>query len=78
MGITRFSDRWEQLNELYHQAQALPESQVESFCADACGDDDELRHQLKITRKAGDGAQATIILTRVAGRQTVIVVDPAP
>ncbi len=41
-------------------------------------DDDELRHQLKITRKAGDGAQATIILTRVAGRQTVIVVDPSP
>ncbi|WP_240917568.1 hypothetical protein [Phycicoccus sp. HDW14] len=41
-------------------------------------DDDELRRQLKIGRKAGDGAQATVILTRVAGQQTAIVVDPAP
>ncbi|NHA68409.1 class I SAM-dependent methyltransferase [Phycicoccus flavus] len=40
-------------------------------------DDDELRRQLRIGRKAGDGAQATVVLTRVAGRQTVLVVDPA-
>ena len=40
-------------------------------------DDDELRRQLRIGRKAGDGAQATVILTRVAGQQVVLVVDPA-
>ncbi len=40
-------------------------------------DDDGLRRQLKIGRKAGDGAQAMIILTRLAGRQVVLVVDPA-
>lgn len=40
-------------------------------------DDDELRRELRIGRKAGDGAQATVILTRVAGRQTVLVVEPA-
>ena len=40
-------------------------------------DDDELRRQLRIGRKAGDGAQATVILTRVAGEQVVLVVDPA-
>ncbi len=39
-------------------------------------DDDELRRQLKIGRKAGDGAQATVILTRVAGSPVVLVVDP--
>jgi hypothetical protein len=39
-------------------------------------DDDELRRQLKIGRKAGGGAQATVILTRVAGQQAVLVVDP--
>ncbi len=39
-------------------------------------DDDELRRQLRIGRKAGDGAQATVILTRVAGQQTAIIVDP--
>ena len=39
-------------------------------------DDDELRRQLRIGRKAGDGAQATVVLTRVAGRQTAIVVEP--
>ncbi|MGB7818163.1 MAG: class I SAM-dependent methyltransferase, partial [Ornithinibacter sp.] len=40
-------------------------------------DDDALRRQLRIGRKAGDGAQATIILTRLGGRQVVLVVDPA-
>lgn len=40
-------------------------------------DDDELRRQLRIGRKAGDGAQATVILTRVAGQQVVLVVEPA-
>ena len=39
-------------------------------------DDDELRRQLRIGRKAGDGAQATVVLTRVAGQQVVLVVDP--
>lgn len=39
-------------------------------------DDDELRRQLKIGRGAGDGAQATVVLTRVAGQQTAIVVEP--
>ena len=39
-------------------------------------DDDELRRQLRIGRKAGDGAQATVILTRVAGQQVALVVDP--
>ena len=39
-------------------------------------DDDELRRQLRIGRKAGDGAQATVILTRVAGQQAVLVVEP--
>ena len=40
-------------------------------------DDDELRRQLRIGRKAGSGRQATVILTRVAGQQAVLVVDPA-
>ena len=40
-------------------------------------DDDELRRQLRIGRKAGDGAQATVILTRVAGQQAVLVVEQA-
>ena len=39
-------------------------------------DEDELRRQLRIGRRAGDGARATVILTRVAGRQVVLVVDP--
>lgn len=39
-------------------------------------DDDELRRQLRIGRTAGDGEQATVVLTRVAGQQTAIVVDP--
>ena len=40
-------------------------------------DEDQLRRQLKIGRGAGDGATATIVLTRVAGAQTVLVVSPA-
>lgn len=41
-------------------------------------DDDDLRRQLRIGTKAGDGAQATIVLTRIAGQQVVLVVSPAP
>lgn len=40
-------------------------------------DEDQLRRQLKIGRGAGDGQSATIVLTRVAGTQTVLVVSAA-
>ncbi len=40
-------------------------------------DDDDLRRQLRIGPKAGDGEQATIVLTRVAGQQAALVVTPA-
>ena len=39
-------------------------------------DDDALRRSLKIGRGAGNGAQAVVILTRVAGEQAVLVVEP--
>ncbi len=39
-------------------------------------DEDALRRELKVGRKAGDGEQATVILTRVAGQQMAFVVDP--
>ena len=37
-------------------------------------DEDALRRDLRIGRKAGDGEQVTLVLTRVAGRQSVLVV----
>lgn len=40
-------------------------------------DEDSLRRQLGIGRSAGHGDQATIVLTRVAGQQVVLVVEPA-
>ena len=40
-------------------------------------DDAALRRQLRIGAGAGDGEQATIVLTRVAGDGVVLVVDPA-
>jgi SAM-dependent methyltransferase len=40
-------------------------------------DEEALRRALKIGRKAGDGEQATVILTRVAGQQAALIVDPA-
>ncbi|CAM3972890.1 SAM-dependent methyltransferase [Janibacter anophelis] len=39
-------------------------------------DEDQLRRQLKIGRDAGSGESATIVLTRVAGAQVVLVVRP--
>lgn len=39
-------------------------------------DDDQLRRQLKIGRDAGAGGQAVVVLTRVAGEQSVLVVRP--
>jgi hypothetical protein len=39
-------------------------------------DDDALRRELKVGRKAGHGDQATVVLTRVAGQQMAFVVNP--
>lgn len=39
-------------------------------------DDDQLRRDLRVGRGAGDGAQVVIALTRIAGRQVVLVLDP--
>jgi len=39
-------------------------------------DEDRLRRDLRIGRKAGDGEQATIVLTRVSGQPAVLVVTP--
>lgn len=39
-------------------------------------DDDQLRRQLKVGRGAGHGEQAVVVLTRVAGEQCVLVVEP--
>ncbi len=39
-------------------------------------DEDALRRELRIGRKAGDGGQATVVLTRVAGQQMAIIVEP--
>lgn len=39
-------------------------------------DEDLLRRELRIGRKAGDGEQATIVLTRVGGQPAVLVVTP--
>ncbi len=40
-------------------------------------DEEALRRQLGLGRKAGSGEQATLVLTRVAGQQTCLVVRPA-
>ena len=40
-------------------------------------DDERLRRDLRIGRGAGDGASTTVLLTRVAGEQCVLVIDPA-
>jgi hypothetical protein len=39
-------------------------------------DDERLRRELKIGRGAGSGAQATVLLTRCAGRQVALVLAP--
>jgi hypothetical protein len=40
-------------------------------------DDTALRRQLRVGTGAGDGEQATILLTRCGGQQVVLVLDPA-
>lgn len=39
-------------------------------------DEDRLRKDLRITRKAGAGDQVTLLLTRVSGQPAVLVVEP--
>lgn len=40
-------------------------------------DDEQLRRDLKIGTKAGSGEQATVVLTRVGGASTALIVSPA-
>lgn len=40
-------------------------------------DDEQLRRDLKIGTKAGDGEQATVVLTRVGGSPAALIVSPA-
>lgn len=40
-------------------------------------DDEQLRRDLKIGTKAGDGEQATVVLTRVGGAPSALIVSPA-
>lgn len=40
-------------------------------------DDEQLRRELKIGTRAGSGEQATVVLTRVGGAPTALVVSPA-
>lgn len=40
-------------------------------------DEDQLRRQLGVGRKAGSGGQVTLVLTRVGGSPAAIVVEPA-
>ena len=47
------------------------------YVTDGLGLDREKDFKAVYLDKAGDGAQATVILTRVAGQQVVLVVDPA-
>ncbi|CCH77143.1 conserved hypothetical protein [Nostocoides japonicum T1-X7] len=41
-------------------------------------DEDDLRRRLGVGRSAGTGAQATVVLTRVAGSPFALLVHPAP
>lgn len=40
-------------------------------------DEDAVRRALRVGRGAGAGEQATVVLTRIAGRRVVLVVEPA-
>jgi Tol biopolymer transport system component/tRNA A-37 threonylcarbamoyl transferase component Bud32 len=41
------SDRWRQIEELYHRARAVEREEREALLKDACGDDDELRREVE-------------------------------
>ncbi|MEM9056567.1 MAG: serine/threonine-protein kinase, partial [Pseudomonadota bacterium] len=59
MGVTHLQDRWDKVNELFHEALALPPEQVRDFCAKACGDDrDLLEFLLELIASAAEGDEA--------------------
>ena len=41
------SDRWERLNDLFHRAEAVPESERAAFLEQTCADDPELRAEVE-------------------------------
>src|SRR6185369_6965756 len=46
--------RWERLQEIYHQAVALPLSERDAFAVSACADDLDLLHEVRGLLKAAE------------------------
>ncbi len=46
MALDRVLDDWERLDDLLQQATDVPPEDVEAFCTEACGDDEQLRSVL--------------------------------
>ncbi|MEL7447868.1 MAG: serine/threonine-protein kinase [Pseudomonadota bacterium] len=66
MQSTMTPERWENLQQLFHQALDLPEDERASFVAQACGEDAELLSELQ-AMLAGEKASANALTGVIAG-----------
>ncbi len=57
-------ERWQRIEELYHDALECPATERDAWLASACGDDDELRREIDLLLAAND--QASGFLTAPA------------
>ena len=60
MGTTRLYERWEELDELFEQAVALPAEDVDAFCRSACAGDDELYELLRDLVASAEASDETV------------------
>ncbi len=60
MGTTRLYERWQELDELFEQAVALPTEEVDAFCRTACAGDEELYELLRDLVESAEASDETV------------------
>src|SRR5215510_4777690 len=69
------ANRWKQIKEVYDRALDLSRDERESFLAEACGNDDNLRHEVESLLAAHDDAGAFLQSPAVEVAAHEIVAD---
>jgi serine/threonine protein kinase/Flp pilus assembly protein TadD len=76
------SEQWQVIEELYHSASDLPETERSSFLQRACGEDQDLRLELESLLRYGDSPQGFLDTAALAIVAKAIAADeydpPAP
>ena len=62
-------ERWKRIEELFHAAQALPPDAHLAFLADACPDDQAMRHEVGVLLKDAASDDGFLAAGGIAARR---------